>query len=479
MNRSPRLLSTIAPILAFGVGIGCEDDELILATGALEVEVRNVRQEAQGLRVEVTAVDGSAPVAQEIEVDRPSTFATFDTVTVGSAVAKVVALGSSATPLDSVTVHGILVFTDQLSRIVVDFALRDPPLPTPEEVCNGRDDDSDGHIDEGVAVLCGICKPDGAIDLAEDDPLCGEIPCDALNSFTLSGDNTASGRSECRQDRYPPLTSNRCLEVGRCRPPHDPNHCGPPEATVAMEALLCHTITGCTGQTPPSLVVVADGTPCGPADICESGSCVPDVPPQPTDNSGCSDGEREGFIDETTYPNIAACSGGWSVPGTRSTLSPACNRVSGDDSTNQAGTGCNVADLCASGWHVCADKEDVAASSPTGCSGSADPNARNEVLFITRQRSHNNIVCEDRAVATGINDLIGCGNLGTLLDASKNCAPLDRALASQHDGACDFNEAEPPLGPWVCGPSSVAESEHVVKQGSEKGGVLCCRASGN
>src|SRR5581483_6256255 len=30
---------------------------------------------------------------------------------------------------------------------------------------------------------------------------------------------------------------------------------------------------------------------------------------------GCSDGTREAFISMNTHPNIAGCSGGWSVPG--------------------------------------------------------------------------------------------------------------------------------------------------------------------
>ena len=31
--------------------------------------------------------------------------------------------------------------------------------------------------------------------------------------------------------------------------------------------------------------------------------------------SGCSDGTREGFVNATQFPNIAGCSGGWSVAG--------------------------------------------------------------------------------------------------------------------------------------------------------------------
>ena len=32
---------------------------------------------------------------------------------------------------------------------------------------------------------------------------------------------------------------------------------------------------------------------------------------------GCADGQREGFANTSVFPNIAACSGGWSIPGIR------------------------------------------------------------------------------------------------------------------------------------------------------------------
>ena len=465
-----RKLGLLIGLLALA---GCEDEQLIGATGVLEIEVRNVRQGASVLRMEVAIAEGET--AQELDVVRPSTFATFNGLRVGTAIAEAIALRPDGTPLDSVTIRGILIFSDQISRIVIDFALVDPPPPTPEEVCNGRDDDGDGFIDEGVSVLCGICEADGSISVAADDAACGEIPCDALNSYRLEGENTAIGHSECELDRFGPLTDDRCAAVGQCRMRNDPTVCGPPTTGLELEAGLCHTIAGCADQTPPSLVTVPDGTPCGPMDVCMGGDCVPESTMMPPEPIGCADGEREGFVDHNRYPRIAACSGAWSVPGTRGTLSPACNRGSGDDSAHTDGAGCSVAALCASGWHVCADKEEVAAASPDGCAGAVPAGTpRNGLLFITRQRSTNNIVCEDRASATGINDLIGCGNLGTELGAEKNCAPLDRAIASQHDGSCDFNEAEPPLGPWVCGNSSIRESENVVKQDSSLGGVLCC-----
>jgi len=455
---------------------GCDKDEVfVVGGGVLEVEVRNVRAGADDLRITVDSDAEDEPRGKTLLVERPSTFATFEGLPAGRVALAVIPMTQAGEELDRVAVQGIEIFLGRTSRIVVDFLLQPPPPITPEEVCNGVDDDDDGLIDEGVEVLCGDCQADESVVAKADDPRCGEIPCDALDAYTISGDNSAAGFSECHEARYGPLTNDRCLDVGECREPHDATVCGPPTDALAASATLCQVIEGCAGAAPPRIVTVPDGTPCGPEEICKDGLCQPELPP-PGDPVGCADGGREGFLDEATYPNIAACGGGWSEPGVRSTVAPTCARAAGDDGTNPNGVGCSVADLCATGWHVCADKEEVAAASPTGCEGAVAPGTPNNgVLFITRQRSTNNIVCEDRASAMGNNDVFGCGNLGPTLDPSKNCAPLNRALASQHDGSCDFNEAEPPLGPWRCGPSSLEESVHVVKDGPDKGGVLCCR----
>jgi hypothetical protein len=57
-----------------------------------------------------------------------------------------------------------------------------------------------------------------------------------------------------------------------------------------------------------------------------------------------------------------------------------------DVSPEPTGTGCNVADLCAPGWHVCLDANDVTTSSPNGCVGVTRPNDP-ALLFLTRQSS--------------------------------------------------------------------------------------------
>jgi hypothetical protein len=193
-------------------------------------------------------------------------------------------------------------------------------------------------------------------------------------------------------------------------------------------------------------------------------------------STGCSDGEREGYLDEALYPNIAACAGGWSAPGILGTLAPSCAFFSGDDSGNPSGAGCSVADLCAPGFHVCTGANDVAKSSPTGCAGAAPANGQ---FFATRQSGPgcgicalgNNVdpnVCDGCSCAPDCapsaivaNDVFGCGTLGA--DAG-NCGVLDRFSGNGCNG----------LGaPWSC-LGGCDEANGITKAESGAGGVLCC-----
>jgi hypothetical protein len=194
---------------------------------------------------------------------------------------------------------------------------------------------------------------------------------------------------------------------------------------------------------------------------------------------GCSDGTREGFVDFARYPRIAACGGGFQVPGV---LSPsvACARNAGNDSDNPLGLGCSVEDLCGDGWHLCKSSAEVAASSPDGCAG-VDSVANS--FFITGQSSTGCLVCATGAnlanpPCNGItcamgcaqtdataNDVFGCGSIGsTLLDV---CAPLSRS-GNQH---CEMLSAD-----WFCGADpdpGYTEAKQVIHT-SAVGGAVCC-----
>lgn len=216
--------------------------------------------------------------------------------------------------------------------------------------------------------------------------------------------------------------------------------------------------------------------------------------------TGCADGAREGFVDLNASPNIAGCSGGWSVPGimitnpgvapacaglmTRDTVTPACNRMGGDDGLNPTGAGCNVADLCAAGWHVCSTSADVASHSSTGCTGSVqagDP----PLFFASRQSSNgcgvcatgtrtdadcNASACTSGCAQTAItsNDVFGCGNLGdtpSLVD----CGPINRFGNNLCSGLSGTS--------WTCNDNDggLCEAYAVTHTDAQFGGVLCCR----
>jgi hypothetical protein len=161
---------------------------------------------------------------------------------------------------------------------------------------------------------------------------------------------------------------------------------------------------------------------------------------------------------------IAACAGGFSVPGvtTPESMQPQCGRISGNDSANPTGDGCSVEDLCAEGWHVCKGAEDVAQHA---AAGACDPSAAiTPVFWLTRQVQDEVAQC---AQPPNVNNITGCGSLGGVPDVS--CAPLDRRMRASECG---------PTAAWFCGGGNpndaLMEAEIVYKISSDEGGVLCC-----
>jgi hypothetical protein len=219
---------------------------------------------------------------------------------------------------------------------------------------------------------------------------------------------------------------------------------------------------------------------------------------------GCADGQREGFVNVSTHPNIAGCGGGWTIPGVslfapseapacpglrpRDTRNPACGNAAGDDSGNPSGTGCNVADLCAPGWHVCLDANDVTRSAPSGCTGVTSGNSP-PLLFLTRQSSTGCGVCatgtstapscNSGSCSAGClqterisNDVFGCGNYGAFSNSAA-CGPLDRFSSNMCGSIAGQG--------WSCNDPSAAddsgfcETFTIVHSNPSTGGVMCCR----
>jgi outer membrane protein OmpA-like peptidoglycan-associated protein len=173
--------------------------------------------------------------------------------------------------------------------------------------------------------------------------------------------------------------------------------------------------------------------------------------------SGCSDGTREGYLNLGTHPQIAGCSGGWTVPGIRIPKLPTCGRESGNCSDNLEGRGCAAEDLCAPGWHICADGLEVRRLSSNGC-GSAVPSGKGR-FFATRQGGTGDSNC-----GYGANDVYGCGTIGAAIWGT-GCSVLNRFSNNNCSGL---------PAPWSCY-GEVNEALNVVKPGVERGGVLCCK----
>jgi len=172
---------------------------------------------------------------------------------------------------------------------------------------------------------------------------------------------------------------------------------------------------------------------------------------------GCADGNREALADEVAYPDIAACAGGFQVPGVRM-QAPLCDRGAGNFGRWPDGMGCTIEDLCAEGWHVCATRGEVAEAGLSAC----DDEEWGEQFFVTGQSGEGSNTCND----TGTDDVFGCGGVGYSNIDQGSCAPLNRSTS---------NLCVKLAGPWDCGMDSSDEVANLSKTGADYGGALCCR----
>ncbi|MBT9558514.1 MAG: DUF4360 domain-containing protein [Myxococcales bacterium] len=220
---------------------------------------------------------------------------------------------------------------------------------------------------------------------------------------------------------------------------------------------------------------------------------------------GCADGSREGYLGVSTYPNIAACGGAWSIPGianfapayapacpglaVNDTRTPACGRTAGDDSANPYGNGCNAEDLCAEGWHICLGVNDLKEATPTpttGCTGSVPPGS-GPLWFATRQATNGCGRCADglsvgsdcnsSACTFGClnterttNDVFGCGNIG----ANGTCGGLGMTWTGNLCGSISSAGFNCNL-PTTADDSGLCETYTLRQTNPNTGGVLCCR----
>lgn len=199
---------------------------------------------------------------------------------------------------------------------------------------------------------------------------------------------------------------------------------------------------------------------------------------------GCADGTREGFRDVANWPDIAGCAGSFDQPGVIASpeLLPVCGNQAGDtNQDNPAGRGCNAADLCAPGWHICRDGPDVARHSSTGgcegCVPAGEPRFFLVASGAAVSTPSEGVDADPGSVPSSMgicvpvpdatNDLHGCGGLGQ--PESPACAPLSRRMS--------FADCLATEGVWWCGREAdhLREALVVVKTGPSQGGALCCR----
>jgi cysteine-rich repeat protein len=173
---------------------------------------------------------------------------------------------------------------------------------------------------------------------------------------------------------------------------------------------------------------------------------------------GCADGTRDGFL--MVFDSVAACAGDFGVAGLNAprTGVPAC-LDSGDDGPDPDPDGCSAADLCAEGWSICPDHNQIEARIGNAPCGGVDQ-AFEPGFFATNQPSLDDVSC---AIA-GSNGIIGCGDVGSPAGAA-TCVSLTRAAGNLCLAAAPG---------WTCENAS-SERTTVVKSGGHGGGVLCCR----
>ncbi|MCA9563823.1 MAG: hypothetical protein KC561_10055 [Myxococcales bacterium] len=212
------------------------------------------------------------------------------------------------------------------------------------------------------------------------------------------------------------------------------------------------------------------GQACVRGTDCSNGYCNNGVCGE--EEIGCADGTREGFIDLVDAPEIAGCSGAWSIPGLvgGESATPACDRAAGNDADNEDGDGCRAADLCAEGWRVCSSPAEVSYRAPGRTCADVTQEGDPPLFFATAVQSGGSGSCTvgqtDHA-----NDIFGCGNLGAPTPDMLSCGPLD---VFSGNACVSINGLELPFV-WQCGSDEFREAMMVTKNDSNRGGVLCCK----
>ena len=117
---------------------------------------------------------------------------------------------------------------------------------------------------------CRWCDTDGRLQTPLSDPMCSDISCDAMDRFVMR----LEGHEQVCLLRTYGIAKAACGPEGDCAKEANVHICPVLQERVVMRAVLpCSIITGCNGQTPPSVEPALDESLC-PDGQCMSGQCA-------------------------------------------------------------------------------------------------------------------------------------------------------------------------------------------------------------
>jgi hypothetical protein len=120
--------------------------------------------------------------------------------------------------------------------------------------------------------LCTECDGAGGVRAMSDDPACGTIDCDGLNSYYVTGTSSPTGTDYCKYDDYNDITSNRCEGMGDCKDANS-SDCTSYTTTTEVTCGTCKKVGQCnsSGQ---DCTFYGTSTSCGTCRVCSGGSCI-------------------------------------------------------------------------------------------------------------------------------------------------------------------------------------------------------------
>jgi hypothetical protein len=351
----------------------------------------------------------------------------------------------------------------------------------------------------GTAVCtsgtCGIgtCNPgfancDGnAANGCETNLNSNRMHCGRCGNACSSGQECVNGMCACPLGQT--LCGGTCVNLTS-----DTQHCGAcnracPAGQVCRTGTCQNTCASGTTLCGTQCVTLGDNVNhcgacnnrCAADQICASGMCVT---PMSVDPIGCADGTREGFTDRTMFPNIAACSGAWQLPGIfpaiPASTNPVCATLGNSSTTAPVnGAGCSAANLCARGWRICNGGDVLPRTRNMGCTAGDFPAG---TFYAAAVSGTGCGVCALRTgtltgpACTPVSCTSNCRESGDLNNDFFGCGTIGSAVPGACDGLNRFsnNNCLSLTAPWMCGGESM-ESRTVVKHNSAAGGVLCCR----